>query len=346
MESGSYRFDGFYLDAANRLLMRDNVPVELNARYFDALMLLVRQQGRLISKEQFLDEVWRGVPVTDEALTQCIRTLRRQLGDDASRPRLIETVPKHGYRFIARVEPTSVRTQTEQRTSGPPPLPSVLILGSYGTLGGAAAGIIGGVFYGFAAAPPSSGAGVSVLLVLVTLTVGVAILGGAGVAFGIGAAYARTGAPGPAAIVGGSIGGLLVGAVVKLIGSDALSLLFGHSPPDMTGAPEGMVLGASVGAAAWLATLGSRGRAVALAAGVGALAGALIPLLGGQMLGGSLALLVDGRQSSRLDLASIGSIFGEQGFGPFSAIVTGGIEGLLFCTGVVAGLEFARRRNV
>ena len=44
------------------------------------------------------------MPVTDEALTQCIRTLRRKLGDDANRPRFIETVPKHGYRFIAPVE--------------------------------------------------------------------------------------------------------------------------------------------------------------------------------------------------------------------------------------------------
>ena len=80
------------------------MPVELNARYLDALALLVREQGRLVSKDRFLDEVWRGVPVTDEALTQCIKTLRRQLGDDAVSPRFIETVPKHGYRFIAPVE--------------------------------------------------------------------------------------------------------------------------------------------------------------------------------------------------------------------------------------------------
>jgi DNA-binding winged helix-turn-helix (wHTH) protein len=76
----------------------------VNGRYFDALVLLVRDHGRLISKDRFLEEVWRGVPVTDEALTQCVRTLRRQLGDDASRPRFIETIPKHGYRFIAPVE--------------------------------------------------------------------------------------------------------------------------------------------------------------------------------------------------------------------------------------------------
>src|SRR3712207_2743120 len=104
MAPGSFRFGRFLLDPRDRLLRRDDAPVELNARYLDALALLVREQGRLVSKSRFLEEVWRGVPVTDEALTQCIKTLRRQLGDDAARPRFIETVPKHGYRFVAPVQ--------------------------------------------------------------------------------------------------------------------------------------------------------------------------------------------------------------------------------------------------
>ena len=90
MTSGSFRFERFLLDPRNRRLSRDGTPVELNARYLDALTLLVREPGKLVSKQRFHDEVWRGVPVTDEALTQCIKTLRRQLGDDAARPRFIE----------------------------------------------------------------------------------------------------------------------------------------------------------------------------------------------------------------------------------------------------------------
>src|SRR3954463_9258258 len=101
---GSFAFEGFVLDTRERRLISGDQPVELNGRYLDALALLVRDCGRLVPKDQFLDEVWRGIPVTDEALTQCIKTLRRKLGDDASRPRFIETVPKHGYRFIAPVE--------------------------------------------------------------------------------------------------------------------------------------------------------------------------------------------------------------------------------------------------
>ena len=101
---GSFAFERFVLNVSERRVTADNRPIDLNGRYFDALVLLVSEPGKLISKDRFLTEVWKGVPVTDEALTQCIRTLRRQLGDDAARPRFIETVPKHGYRFIAPVE--------------------------------------------------------------------------------------------------------------------------------------------------------------------------------------------------------------------------------------------------
>src|SRR3954454_6334060 len=102
--AGCFAFDQFVLDPDGRQLRRGNAEVELNGRYFDALTLLVREQGTLVSKDRFLDEVWRGVPVTDEALTQCVRTLRRQLGDAAARPRFTEAAPNHGYRFIAPVD--------------------------------------------------------------------------------------------------------------------------------------------------------------------------------------------------------------------------------------------------
>ena len=101
MPDGEYRFGPFHLDADERRLTREGAAIEVSGRYLDALILLVSEPGRLVSKDRFMDEVWRGVPVTDEALTQCIRALRRALGDDAANPRFIETVPRYGYRFIA-----------------------------------------------------------------------------------------------------------------------------------------------------------------------------------------------------------------------------------------------------
>jgi DNA-binding winged helix-turn-helix (wHTH) protein len=98
-----YRFDDFYLDAKNRCLLRNGEAIALNSKYLDALLLLVSRAGQLVEKQRIFEEVWDGVFVTDAALTQCIKDIRRQLGDDASHPRYIKTVPKHGYIFIGNV---------------------------------------------------------------------------------------------------------------------------------------------------------------------------------------------------------------------------------------------------
>ena len=351
MAPGNYRFGPFVLDLADRRLRRDGAPVELNARYLDALALLVREQGTLVSKDRFLDEVWSGVPVTDEALTQCIKTLRRQLGDDATRPRFIETVPKHGYRFIAAVEPGG----------GPPGAASsrpvdterwrrAAILGLAGTIGGGAAGLIGGLVYGLAAsAQPQPGLGaVSVLLILICLTVAIALLGAAGVAFGIAAGGLAPGPRWQGSVAGGALGGFAVGAIVKLIGLDAFQLLLGQSPGDITGPKEGVALGAAVGLAAWLARrfAGSARlrNAMALAGLVGGTAGAAITALGGELMAGSLDLLVRGFPNSRLRLDPIGGLFGESGFGPVSRVASGALEAALFAACIVGGMILAERK--
>jgi len=350
MASASFRFGPFRLAPGERRLERDGTPVELNARYLDALALMVREAGRLVSKDRFLEEVWRGVPVTDEALTQCIRTLRRQLGDDAARPRFIETVPKHGYRFIAPVE----AVDDEPGLAAEPPAPPAasyswrqfFLLGGAGTIGAGVAGIVGGLAYGFAGASQPLGPGMgaaSVLLVLLWLTIAAALMGGAGVSFGIAAAdflparYWR--------ILGGALGGLAVGGAVKLLGLDAFNLLLGRSPGGITGAGEGALLGGAVGLGAWLASRLSVRRGVAVAAAIGGAAGILIPLLGGRLMGGSLDLLARTFPDSSLRLDPIGRLFGEAGFGPVSQIVTGGLEGMLF-GGCIAGAMIVARRSL
>jgi DNA-binding winged helix-turn-helix (wHTH) protein len=357
MAPGSFRFERFLLDPRDRRLRRDGVPVELNARYLDALALLVREAGRLVSKDRFLEEVWRGVPVTDEALTQCIKTLRRQLGDDAADPRFIETIPKHGYRFIAPVEEVgdepgagaAARAPSAARAAPSYDWRQFLLLGGAGTIGAGAAGLVGGLIYGFAGASQPLGPGMgaaSVLLVLLWLTMAAALMGGAGVSFGIAASGFAAGRPW-GSIPGGALGGLAVGGVVKLLGLDAFNLLLGRSPGDITGAAEGALLGGAVGFGAWL---GSRGagalplrRSVAAAGLAGGAAGLLIPLLGGRLMGGSLDLLVRHFPDSRLRLDQIGGLFGESGFGPVSQIVTGGLEGALFGACIVGAMILARR---
>jgi DNA-binding winged helix-turn-helix (wHTH) protein len=347
-----FRFDRFSLDPADRRLLRDEAPVELNARYFDALALLVGEAGKLVSKDRFLDEVWRGVPVTDEALTQCVKALRRALGDDASRPRFIETVPKHGYRFVAPVEALDGAAASDRRAPAPAAQPKrswrePLLLGASGTIGAGVSGLIGGLLYGFAAASqPSSAGAASVLLVLLWLTLVVALIGGAAVSFGIAAGAGRSGRPSLWSIAGGACGGLVVGAVVKLLGLDAFNLLLGQSPGEITGAAEGALLGAGVGLGAWLATRPSVSlrRGVALAGLAGAGSGALIALFGGRLMGGSLLSLARAFPDSRLRLDPLGAVAGEADFGPVAQAVTGALEAMLFAACVAAGIILGRRR--
>jgi DNA-binding winged helix-turn-helix (wHTH) protein len=351
-----YQFEGFSLDPIERRLLAGAVPVELNSRYFDALLLLLRHPGTLISKERFLQEVWQGIPVTDEVLTQCIKTLRRQLGDSATQPHLIETIPKHGYRFIAEVTCVANNDATPEHANLVRASHAVATTGAYdwrqcwlilgaGTTGGGVAGLLGGLAFGFVAASQAEQSGVgalSSLLVLVALTTLLAVIGAAGVAGGIAAArlFARDFAF--AGLIGGAVGGLLVGAFGNLIGHDAFLLLLGQSPDDMTGGFEGLLLGAAVGLADDLsrrfAAASNIRSTLLLAAAIGALAGLLIAITGGKLLGGSLALLSDSFPNARLHLDPPGALLG-----PFAAGVTNALEGAWFSLCLVGALMLARR---
>jgi hypothetical protein len=140
---------------------------------------------------------------------------------------------------------------------------------------------------------------------------------------------------------------LLTGAAVKMLGLDAFALLIGHAPGGITGAAEGAVLGGAVGLGAWLAGHGAAShslrRSFAMAALAGGSAGAAITLLGGRLMAGSFDLLARSFPESRLRLDPIGGLFGEEGFGPISQVVTGTLEGALFGGCVVAAMIVARR---
>ena len=345
MTTGILRFDGFELDPGNRRLSRDGAPVELSARYLDALLLMARDQGRLVTKDRFHEEVWGGIPVTDEALTQCIATLRRQLGDAAGSPRFIETVPKHGYRFIARVEWVAGDDGASASRPLDPSWSAFLAVAGAGTAGGGIAGLLGGLIYGLsAAAQPGVGA-TSVLIVLVSLSALVGFAGAAGVSFGIAAAGFARAYRGLWTVVGAAAGGMLVGAVVKLLGLDAFNLLLGRAPGDIAGAPEGALLGGAVGLGAMLAGRGvsSLRRAVAAAVLSGGIGGVLVSLLGGRLMLGSLDALAQSFPGSQLRLEPIGALFGERGLGPIGEAVSSGLEGALFGGCIVGAMLLARR---
>ena len=95
-----YRFGDFVLSPRRRLLVRGGRELPLIPRYFDLLVFLVERRHEAVHRREIFDRVWSDVIVSDSALSQAIRTLRRALGDDSREPRFIRTVSRHGYRFV------------------------------------------------------------------------------------------------------------------------------------------------------------------------------------------------------------------------------------------------------
>src|SRR6266571_8194062 len=102
-----YRFGDYTVDPDERVLLRNGMPAPLTPKVFDTLLILVENSGRLVRKEELMSRLWPDSFVEDANLTFNIQQLRKSLGDNARQPQFIETVPRRGYRFIARVEEIS-----------------------------------------------------------------------------------------------------------------------------------------------------------------------------------------------------------------------------------------------
>ena len=340
-----FKFDRFVVDGSQRQLRCDGSLVEVNSRYLDALLLMVRNPGELITRDRFLDDVWSGIPVTDEALSQCIANLRRTLGDDATRPRFIETVPKHGYRFIAPVEERQVEKRFGRQITFPLGWQGGLSLASAGTLGGGVVGVAGGLLYGLGASPdplrPAVGAA-SFLIVMLSVNILAAALAGFAIGTGIAAAHRYAGPKVAATALGAALGGLVVGAAAKLLGIDAFSVLLGKAPVGIAGGFEGLVLGGAIGLGSHLSIARVRSwPSISGAALMGAIAGAILPLMGGKLMGSSLDALNEAFPESPLNIDSLGRWFGEDHFGLISQSFFGAFEGFLLGAGITFAIRYA-----
>ena len=114
-----FRVADWTVDAAGNRLLRGGEEVRLEPKVMSVLVHLARHRGRVVSREELEREVWTGMVVGYDAITNAIIKLRRALGDDSRAPRLIETISKHGYRLIADVGPPNI--DTPPASTGPPP---------------------------------------------------------------------------------------------------------------------------------------------------------------------------------------------------------------------------------
>lgn len=279
-----YRFSAFTLSPRRRLLVRDGREVPLIPRYFDLLLLLIERRHEAVHRREIFERVWADGIVSESALSQAVRTIRRTLGDDSREPVFIRTVSRHGYRFVFPdvIEeaddtpwPTGSLAGTDGATIQPDASPddvrrvNGIVEGDWsvrrsrhhagrwaaraaggGAVAGMAAGGVGGLIL---AAAPDSFAPVAIAPVLAVIGGGCGALGAAGVGAGLALAQAVRSMRTMALVLGAAVGGGLVGAAVQWLTRWALAALVGLHL-DVGGGLEGSVIGAGAGLGFAIAT--------------------------------------------------------------------------------------------
>jgi DNA-binding winged helix-turn-helix (wHTH) protein len=98
-----YEFGRFRCDPREHLLLCEGNPVSLSPKSFEILLALIQGNGRLLTKDELMQQVWPDSFVEEGNLTVNISALRRVLGALPEGQQYIETVPRKGYRFVAPV---------------------------------------------------------------------------------------------------------------------------------------------------------------------------------------------------------------------------------------------------
>src|SRR5947207_339649 len=106
-----FRFGRFEIDSRTRELRKDGVRLRLQEQPFALLALMLEHPGELLTRDELRDRLWPEGTFVDfeHGLNAAVKRLRAVLGDNAERPRFVETLHRRGYRFIAKVERVNER---------------------------------------------------------------------------------------------------------------------------------------------------------------------------------------------------------------------------------------------
>jgi eukaryotic-like serine/threonine-protein kinase len=115
MEKEIYEFGPFLLDPTERILSCDGAIVSLTPKAFETLLCLVRNQGRVLTKDELLKQIWPDTFVEEVNLAVNISTIRKALGENPQDCRFIATVPGRGYRFIAEVRTVANQAESNEK---------------------------------------------------------------------------------------------------------------------------------------------------------------------------------------------------------------------------------------
>jgi DNA-binding winged helix-turn-helix (wHTH) protein/Tol biopolymer transport system component len=100
-----FRFGAFELDAASGELHKSGIPIKLRLQAVQVLLMLAERAGHIVTREEIRERLWSDNTFVDfeRGINFCVNQIRAALGDDAEKPRYVETFPRRGYRFIAPV---------------------------------------------------------------------------------------------------------------------------------------------------------------------------------------------------------------------------------------------------
>lgn len=110
-----YRFSDCLLDTDRHLIFRNEVPVDTEPQVFDLIYLLVRNAGALVTRDQIVEEVWKGRIVSESAISARINAARKAVGDNGKKQAVIKTVTRRGLQLVAAV---STDGQEQARAAG------------------------------------------------------------------------------------------------------------------------------------------------------------------------------------------------------------------------------------
>jgi TolB-like protein/DNA-binding winged helix-turn-helix (wHTH) protein len=116
------RFDDFELDISAGQLRKRGLRLRLQGQPLQVLAVLLNRAGDVVTHEEIRSQIWSADTFVDfdHSLHNAIARLRETLGDSAETPRYIETLPRHGYRFIAPVESEEAPDPSPSAQSAPP----------------------------------------------------------------------------------------------------------------------------------------------------------------------------------------------------------------------------------
>ena len=126
------RFGPFRTDLSDGSLWRGDEEVRMPPRALALLLYLLERPGRVVSKSDLIDAVWKDANVSETSLTEALGIVRQVLGDSSQNPEYIQTVHRRGYRFIAPISmdtaaggPRAVTADAEPATRPPSAVPAM-----------------------------------------------------------------------------------------------------------------------------------------------------------------------------------------------------------------------------